>query len=249
MLERVFAKLWWSPAKRPVRGVLFRLFGRRTHVLVGPLKGKYYGQSVPNILGFYELEIQEMLLKHLEAGHTFYDIGANQGYFLLLGSQLVTSTGKVVAVEPFPENIERLNLVTHHNQIKNGVIVPKAVSDDVGEMTLYFAQDSHATPSLVNSNEQNQVQVMTTTLDVLVSEHGVPDFVKIDVEGAEVAVINGAKALLQAHKNVRWLIEVHSADKLPPIESAFAQNGYSTRIWEQPKSAERFPLHLTAWHE
>ena len=63
-------------------------------------------------LGIYELPIQECLVRKLKPGNVFYDIGANAGFFSLLGSNCVGPEGRVFAFEPLPENIRSIRAQT-----------------------------------------------------------------------------------------------------------------------------------------
>ena len=64
--------------------------------------------------GQYEFAIQQALSRHLKDGHTFYDVGANAGFFSLVAARLVGPAGQVYSFEPLPENVQTCRTRTPH---------------------------------------------------------------------------------------------------------------------------------------
>ena len=158
-------------------------------------------------LGSFEAEKQIAISRLLRPGQTFFDIGANAGYFTLLASRCVGSSGRVVAVEPLPRNIEMMEKHIAINDISNVLIVRKAISNFIG--TALFSVEGHATSRL---STEGQVPVEVTTLDALVEELGaLPDLVKVDIEGTEIDLLRGAKKVLEKFRPVIFL-DVHSEE-------------------------------------
>jgi FkbM family methyltransferase len=158
-------------------------------------------------LGSYEWRKQAAIFKCLRPGQTFFDIGANTGYFSLLGSRSVGASGRVVAVEPLPRNIEFLERHLAMNGISNVHVVGKAISDYRG--TARFCVDGHSTSRFSDSG---RMLVQVTTLDDLVKELGCPpDVMKVDIEGAEMELLRGAKQVLENDRPVIFLA-LHSKD-------------------------------------
>jgi FkbM family methyltransferase len=129
-------------------------------------------------------------------GGLVFDVGANVGnyteVFLELGA-------RVVAIEPNPELAERVRLRCASRRL---VVEELALSDREGAIQLHLGIDHvHSTISddwvqLVESSEfperfRGSVEVQMTTLDNLIARYGMPDFLKIDVEGAERDVLSG----------------------------------------------------------
>jgi FkbM family methyltransferase len=179
-------------------------------VLQGPLKGLRWivgAQTHGMWLGSYEAEKQIAISKVLRPGQTFYDIGANAGFFTLLGARCAGASGRVVAVEPLPRNIEMIERHLSINGISNACVVGKAISDFVG--TARFAVEGHSTSRL---SREGQVPVEVTTLDALVEELGIPpNLIKVDIEGAEIKLLRGAKKVLQEFRPVVFMA-VHSKE-------------------------------------
>lgn len=137
----------------------------------------------------------------------FWDVGANIGFY----SWLVLSKCKeaeALLFEPDSDNVSLLNETIDRSQITRATIIPTAVGDHVGEVEFLIDPISGATGSLDIDNttflsrhyriEQARTTVPMVTLDHVLSEGPPPELVKIDVEGAENLVFNGAKNLVKS---------------------------------------------------
>ena len=153
-----------------------------------------------------EVQFYQALLQGFRPGDLIFDVGANQGHktdiFLRLGA-------KVVAVEPDESNqrILRKLFLRLRLRKKPVVVLGSALAEKNGVETMWIDQPGSAKNTLnqkwvetLRRDESRfgerlafteQKQVSTTTLDDLIAEHGVPFFVKIDVEGAEPSVLRG----------------------------------------------------------
>ena len=151
----------------------------------------YYGE--------FEREVAEMIASQLKPGDTFVDVGANIGYFTALGAQCVGSAGRVLAIEPSPYAHDRLALLVDENQLNQVRIIQAGLSDTPGELNLYLAKDStnHA-PTMVPCEDAVVDSVSVRTLDDVCEEYGIEriDLMKMDVEGYEHHVLEGAPRML-----------------------------------------------------
>jgi FkbM family methyltransferase len=160
-------------------------------------------------LGSYELEERKVFEGWVNPGSVVFDIGAHVGYYTLLASILVGAEGDVHAFEPLPQNLPFLYRHIEINRLKNVLVHEVAVSDRDGEA--YFKVGSSRSTGQVSNSGEVEVQLISLDSRVKAGELPVPGYIKIDVEGAELAVLAGARALLTDHKPTLFL-ETHSAE-------------------------------------
>ena len=183
-------------------------------------------------IGIYELPLQRAIARELESGNVFYDVGANAGFFSVLAASRVGPTGRVFSFEPMPENIESIREQVFVNGLDRCEVITKAVSDRSGSVSLILT-DSNSTAHIsevgspANEPGWKELVVETVSLDEFVAEHPGPDFIKIDVEGAETEVLAGASGLLGSAQPPRLLIELHGRQKALAVESILRSFGYS----------------------
>jgi FkbM family methyltransferase len=180
----------------------------------GKLRGKKWIVGSSNHgcwLGSYEFEKQHLIAKTVAPGTVFFDIGAHVGFYTLLASSLVQETGKVIAFEPFPSNIQYLEKHLMMNSVQNVTVFKAAVSDHLGEAAFQEGPSS----SMGRLNAKGGLVVKTVSLDDLFLKGLVPlpDYIKIDVEGGECSVLNGARRMLTVGRPTIFLAthgtEVH----------------------------------------
>jgi FkbM family methyltransferase len=246
--QSVISKLWWGPFRRPFEAVVRRSLKRRTRILFGPLKGEAFTGGLSQILGIYELHLQEAIADKLREGNVFYDIGANNGFISLFGAKMMGERGQVYAFEPLPNNFEQLRKVVRDNKLSNCEPIQRAVSNSVGTAELYLEDDvATATPSLTNKGGGGKgLSVHTTTLDAFVSEHRWPNLIKLDVEGAEALVLQGALTVLSSDKAPTWIIEVHSLECDSAVNELLGSHNYHVKDLGSFRRNE-YPRHIIAW--
>jgi FkbM family methyltransferase len=167
-------------------------------VLSGQLRGARWvvGRGTEGCwLGTYEPLTRMWLSSLLGPGRVAFDVGANVGFFTLLASRLVGSSGSVVAFEPMPSNVAALRRHVELNQVRNVTIFEAAISDHPG--TARFSPSGN--PSMGRLAESGNLEVETVSLDGLIGGGVVPepDLLKIDVEGAEMQVLQGGLRCLR----------------------------------------------------
>ena len=187
-------------------------------IMQGRLKGKRWtvGSGTHGCwLGTYEYEKQHLFTDTIQSGAVVYDIGANVGFYTLLSSEVVGSEGHVVSFEPAPRNLRWLKRHLRLNRIKNVTLIEAAVSDSTGE-TFFDQESTGFMGHLSATGGKNAVRVATVSIDELLEQGRVPipQYMKIDVEGAEASVLHGAKKLLAEHRPTLFLAthgkQVHS---------------------------------------
>ncbi len=152
------------------------------------------------------------LLAHVRRGDTVWNVGANVGVYTLQLAHMVGDTGRVVAFEPNPRTIAVLRRNVALNGYEDRVLVePMAVAERSGHVQLFAAGDSqmarisHPNPL---DGPQEPIAVPATSLDDYAVHHGMPAGLVMDIEGLEVAALQGAKRLLADGPD--WmLVELH----------------------------------------
>ena len=163
-------------------------------------------------IGHYELPIQEALKRELKPGHTFFDIGANAGFFVLVGARLVGTSGRCIAFEPLPQNDASIREQIELNSLYSCSVVSEAISDRIGSAFLSYAMTGLATSHLGPSRKgERPLPVKVTTLDGACARFGRPDFIKMDIEGAEAQALKCASHTLRKLRP-GWLIELHGSE-------------------------------------
>jgi FkbM family methyltransferase len=180
------------------------------------------GSFLRYLTGDAEPEVQSALAELIEPGQTVYDVGANIGFFTILCSRLVGPHGSVYAFEPIPENLVTLRHNIALNRLTNVVVVEQALSSSTGTAEMFVSPWSafHSLDVAGASKRENhgpdggQVTVETVTLDEFVQRDGVsaPDLVKLDVEGAELLVVEGMRETLRTVQPL-LLVEVHDTNR------------------------------------
>jgi FkbM family methyltransferase len=163
-------------------------------------------------IGHYELPIQEALKRELKPGHTFFDFGAHAGFFTLVAARLVGPDGHCIAFEPLPENCASIREQIEMNSLCPCSVVNEAISDSVGSAFFSFSTTALSTAHLGESRpRERQTVVKVTTVDGACIRFGKPDFIKMDIEGAEVQALKAASHALR-HLRPGWLIELHGPE-------------------------------------
>jgi FkbM family methyltransferase len=191
---------------------------RMPRVAAGPAAGlrvSRLGASADYALGSNELPVQVALLDLLAPGATFLDIGANVGFFSLLAARASGPAGRTYAVEPVPENADRIRAGARRNRLAIDVL-ELALTDREGTTTLQLAQHpGGATVASVAAppDPSGTIEVGTDTVDHLVACGRIrpPSVVKVDVEGAEAEVLAGMAETLAGHRPI-VLCEVDGED-------------------------------------
>lgn len=160
---------------------------------------------------YAEESLQKALVKYLQAGDIFIDIGANFGIHSLLAAKLVGPTGKIYAFEPVPVNLDLLMKNIKLNKLQNMEVLPCAVSNSNKQyVEMYIPGEEVAITASLHSCMERvvSIEVQNVRLDDWVAFNMYPKLIKIDVEGAELEVLKGAGSLLQRCHPI-LLIEVH----------------------------------------
>ncbi|WP_432092307.1 FkbM family methyltransferase [Streptomyces sp. bgisy100] len=230
----------------PRRRVVRARFGSRFAVDTQDLIQRYL-----YLFGVWEPHMTHWLRRRLRPGDTFVDVGANIGYFSVLASHLVGSTGRVVAVEASPTFHERLLQQVRLNAADNVRAVNTAVSDSRKLLTFVLASSKNMGANSIVPYEgpaESTFEIEARPLpEVLTAaEIATARVVKIDVEGAEGAVVRGlAPVLDQLRPDAEITVEVtpdrmaqvgDSADELMETMRRYGFHAYRLANQYTPES-------------
>jgi len=223
---------------------LFPPAGRVMHA--GPGRGLRFaagGSNPAYETGENELPVQEALMKLMPVGGTFVDVGANVGFFSVIGGRLVGETGRVLAYEPVPENAAMVRANAAANGMRNISVHEVAVADRTGEGHLVLARYSGGSsldflpppPDACGRLEVEMVRLDDHLNRIEPLQR--LDLIKVDVEGAELAALSGMVNTL-----ARWrpalIVEVDDVDvttaaaKSARCRTWLSERGYDVRELE-----------------
>lgn len=195
--------LAWRDHRFVARTLAGRLAGTTSDILQQYLY--YFGNWEPHVTAF--------LRRRLQPGDGFVDVGANIGYFSLLAARQVGPTGSVVGVEAAPEIFALLlaNIRRNHARIR---AVNLAASDQPGRLQLFAGDSGNCGTSTIAGapGAAARSEVEAAPLDTLLTpaEAAQARLIKVDVEGAEAAVVAGMQSLLTRGRADReFLVEIH----------------------------------------
>ena len=196
----------------------------------------------------HDPDVTISLCKCIQPGFTVVDVGAHIGYFTLLISRLVGPEGKVFALEPLPRNVIRLeeHLFRNHCSHNTKVFQVALAEYDGKEQFLYFDFATigrfSSAESEVRDKPSGDITVECRSLDSLLQDNSIklPDFVKIDVEGAELRVLQGAENLLRISRP-KLLIEFHNKKIFKEVIEFLKNRGYRAYINEKMLNKLTFP--------
>lgn len=145
----------------------------------------------------------------LRVGDTFVDVGANIGYYTVIGSKAVGGTGRVIAFEPDPVSFALLRRNVEANDCRNVTLVEKALSNEPGILELFIDDSNKGAHRIFDrGDERESVAVEALRLDDFLDDHtGGIDLIKVDTEGAEGLILQGMRETLRRHSEVNVLLE------------------------------------------
>ncbi len=158
-----------------------------------------------------EPEFMDIITDELSEGMVAFDLGANIGYITLIMADMVGKNGHVYAVEPDPRNFEILEKnIQLNNYTERVSTYQTAISDRNGTCRFFHSKFSNLGSLCATGNTNGVIDVVVQTGDEFFSNKVLPDFIKMDIEGAEVEAIEGMLKTLEKKRGVvKILIETH----------------------------------------
>lgn len=231
---------------------IYFLFQRRPIIVQGQRMARRtwetgsFRSTLEFVLDRYEPATTRLFHRLLRPGMTVVDIGAHGGYFSLIAASHVGPTGKVYAFEPHPANFRALQINIELNGYKNIDAVPNAVANRTGSMKLLLNSKGSDRHSLYEGDclsETSALEIKATSLDDFLESQNWAhvDLVKMDIEGAEPAALEGMRLALQ-RSGIRFLVTEFSPPSLKaagfdPVEflQELSKVGFSVFALEEEK--------------
>ena len=204
--------------------------------------------------GKRELEHKYLLENYLPEGSTVLDLGANIGYYACMEAKIIGKKGRIIAIEPHPDNLRLLRINIDLNGIKEITTVVHGGGGDVaGTADLHVSDHSNLHTFLKDKNSNGQaIEVTIFTFQQIIDNYGEIDFLRMDIEGFEVNVLRSLlKSLPNMTKRPTILFETHlpkysSDHNLVDIMSELFTLGYRpTAIASNERSG--CPLHTLGY--
>ncbi|MDQ3025078.1 MAG: FkbM family methyltransferase [Pseudomonadota bacterium] len=163
--------------------------------------------------------------KVVTSGEVVWDLGANTGIHSMLFSRLVGDKGTVVAFEPLEINVEEIRQTCDLNGATNIRIVSKAISEFSGPVEFHMGHhDKQGSLIGIGSESGVRIQVECATLDEWMNGSPLPDFVKIDIEGAESRALRGFSRVSTSFPT--FAIDLHTPAEDVAVGHWLKEHGY-----------------------
>jgi FkbM family methyltransferase len=183
------------------------------------------------LFGTFEISETRLVQALLRPGMTFLDVGAHIGYYSVIGARLVGETGRVYGFEPGGETRAHLEANVARNGFRNVEIHAEALAETSGQVGFYPSTlaSNQGISSIVAPSDGRAaaITVPSITLDDFASRLDRRiDFLKMDIEGAELQVIRGGRRVLSEPNAPPMIFEAHD---LAPVAEALSELGYRIR--------------------
>jgi FkbM family methyltransferase len=231
----------------PLRWKARNLLTRRSPIVfdAGQHHLKMYPDGmIPESLynGYFEATERDFVAAFLQPGMTVVDAGANVGLYTIMASVLVGATGRVHSFEPGQLTFEHLQRNIDLNQCQNVVATRAALSNTHDQMVLRIDPNHSALDGHRFVQPMRDVMRPTSTDEIvecqMLDDYFLScDFLKIDVEGAELAVLQGAKKTLARAADITILLEC--SQNREQVRDLLARHGFQTFVWDNAKQALR----------
>lgn len=185
--------------------------------------------------GYWEYWLTQYFAQNIKSGDTVLDIGANLGYYTILAADLVGKSGKVVAVEPNPFVYSLLSKTVLHNGYHSRT--------ELHNFALAAHEETGTRKFFVPANEPKNGTILPDDANIAAHEqwgevldidlgHLNPDdfervdFIKIDVEGAELGVLKSLKPIIEKHRpKIVCEVNFHRGYRFEDIQQALGEEG------------------------
>lgn len=235
------------------------LVGNERIAHIGDVRFRFLGHHGLFFFELYEPHLVRFLRSFVRPGDCVIDLGANAGYLSAVALERVGKAGRLIAVEAAPAHHEELQWLARLNPEHRVLIEHCAAGDHDGEVTLFLNEHRgwHSTVrgfNTASSRQIEEVRVPMRSLDTIAQREGLLQrdairLIKIDVEGAEHAVIDGASKLIDARAAQALVIEIArpgASDSVPDPSVLFERLARASYRAYELKSYLDAPRELRA---
>ncbi len=168
------------------------------------------------VLGARDPEVMQFLNRWIKPGFVVCDIGANIGTYTMPLARMVGPAGRVISFEPNRPTCACLKQNVRQNRLTNVTVLRAAVGERVGHAELMTNKDNMGEVHLASNASDKGTRVVLTTVDAEMARLKLPriDYIKLDIEGYELAALQGARHTLTANPNIvvqTEIIHAHAA--------------------------------------
>lgn len=151
--------------------------------------------------GKVDVDLEKFIGMYVKRGDIFFDIGANSGHFSLLAARKVNHKGSVHAFEPVPKTYKNLLRSIKLNKFKNLTANNICIGDKNGHTDFNISYSSDVS-GIKTTTYQTGIKIIMSKISTISAyirknKIGKIDFIKIDTEGAEFAIISSSLSLLK----------------------------------------------------
>lgn len=222
-LKKLLATLWYRP------GTVHR-------ILLGPMKGLHFKCSdntgLAALYSGNEKDNQRVYAEVVRPGDVVIDAGANWGVHSLYLALLTGPEGRVLAFEPHPQVVEELRWHVEANGLSQVVIHAQGLLDRAGAIPFTLGENSKTSHvgSDGGASDGREITVACLTLDEVFEKSGLTSLklIKVDVEGAEAALLRGAERTLRRYRP-HLVVELHNPEQDLEVARILSALGYHLR--------------------
>lgn len=169
----------------------------------------------------------------VKEGDTVAEMGAYMGYYTLYLAEKTGSSGKVVAIEPMPDNLAFLEKNVAYNKLGNVVVVKKGVWNKNDIQTFYqTGHDTQSASLVLDGKEKNVYNIEVNTLDKILEDHQVKhvDLMLIQLNGIEPEALEGLTIIKPEHMAIAARYNSDGAKPVPRIRKTLNDRNYTVKV-------------------
>jgi len=200
------------------------------------LKSKVIVDSLVGFGAYVEIYIYNIYFyETIKKGMNVVDVGSQMGMYTILAAEKVGESGRIITIEPEPENYKQLLKNIKLNDFRNVIPLNIALTDHEGFEKLYISSSPGSHSLIFHEDKNSYISIPTTTIDKLIEELNIKkiDIIKIDAEGAEIPILKGAEKTLKANPNIKLIIAAeHYPLQAKEVCSFLNKKGFKTKIFK-----------------